>query len=125
LNLPPFEVQVEVLQEDDVHAFRLSGELDQASAPELREPLIEAIDSGAKRVLIDLSDCGFIDSTGLSVLVRAQQQLHAEEGNSRRLAICCPDEDVRRLLEITGLDRAMELHDSREDAMAALTGLSG
>jgi anti-sigma B factor antagonist len=121
LSLPPFEVKVEVLPDEEVHAFNLRGELDQASAPELREPLVEAIDSGATRVLIDLSDCGFIDSTGLSVLVRAQQQLLAE-GNGRRLVICCPDEDVRRLLEITGLDRAMGLHDSRDDALLALTG---
>jgi len=120
LDIASFEVKVELLP-NEVHAFELRGELDQASAPELREPLSDAIDSGARRVLIDLSDCGFIDSTGLSVLVRAQQQL-ANDGDGRQLAICCPDSDVRRLLEITGLDRAMGLHDTRDDAIAALAG---
>ena len=117
----PFRVDVEQAN-GGVSSFNLSGELDHATAPELREPLDAAISGGARAVLVDLSDCSFIDSTGLSVLVHAHTRLLDDGG---RLEICCPDAQVRRLLEITGVDRAFGIHQSRDDALAALAAASG
>ena len=115
----PFSVDTEEL-EDGVRGFTLSGELDHATAPELREPLDAAIGSGTNLVLIDLSDCNFIDSTGLSVIVHAHSALVDSERGGQ-LEICCPDPQVRRLLEITGIDRALGLHQTRVEALEALT----
>jgi anti-sigma B factor antagonist len=117
----PFRVEVEEL-DGGVRSFNLNGELDHATAPELRQPLEAAIEAGAKSVLIDLSDCSFIDSTGLSVIVHAHSRLVDGESNGSggRLEICCPDAQVRRLLEITGIDRALGLHQTRDEALAAL-----
>jgi anti-anti-sigma factor len=117
----PFRVDVEQLN-GSVRSFNLSGELDHATAPELRDPLESAIDSGARAILVDLSDCSFIDSTGLSVLVHAHTRLVDDGG---RLEICCPDPQVRRLLQITGVDRAFGVHQSRDEALAALAAVSG
>jgi anti-sigma B factor antagonist len=114
----PFTVEAEEL-DGGVRAFTLVGELDHATAPELREPLDAAIESGTRCVLIDLSDCTFIDSTGLSVIVHAHSAL-IEEERSGQLEICCPDPQVRRLLEITGVDRALGLHQTRDEALEAL-----
>ena len=110
---------VEVQDQDGVRVFSLTGELDHATAPELREPLESAIEGGALALLIDLSDCTFIDSTGLSVIVHAHSRI-ADGGETGQLEICCPDEQIRRLLKITGIDRQLGLHRSRDDAMAAL-----
>ena len=79
--------------------------------------------TGTRSFLIDLSDCTFIDSTGLSVIVHAHSKLIDVEasGNDGRLEICCPDAQIRRLLEITGIDRALGLHQTREEALSALT----
>jgi anti-sigma B factor antagonist len=115
----PFKVEVEVLRED-LRGFSVSGELDQATADQLHAPLSEAIESGIRGVLIDLSDCEFIDSTGLRVLVQAQRQL-SENSHSGRLIVCCPDPQVRRVLEITGLDEALDLHETRDEALVAIT----
>ena len=69
-------------------------------------------------MLVDLSDCGFIDSTGLSLLVEAKRQ---PVDDDRRFGVCCPDADVRRLLELTGIDQAVGLFDTRDEAVAALS----
>ena len=112
----PFSVEIE--REGEVHAFNVVGELDQATAEALREPLKEAISAGATAVLVDLSGCKFIDSTGLSVLVEAHRELR---GNSHGgFSVCCPDAQVRRLLEITGLDETMRVVESRDEAIARL-----
>jgi anti-sigma B factor antagonist len=116
----PFRVEVTEL-DASVKSFNLSGELDHATAPDLREPLEGAIDSGARAVLVDLSDCTFIDSTGLSVLVHAHSRLLDDGG---KLEVCCPGPQVRRLLEITGVDRSFGVHQTRDEALSALSAIS-
>jgi anti-sigma B factor antagonist len=93
------------------------GELDQSTAPELRTALSEVVGDPDGGVLVDLSDCNFIDSTGLSLLVETKRRLSEDD---RRFGVCCPDADVRRLLELTGIDQAVGLFDTRDEAVAAL-----
>jgi anti-sigma B factor antagonist len=103
---------------DGLHAVSVSGELDQSTAPELRTALGDVLGDESGGVLVDLSDCAFIDSTGLSLLVETKRHL-AED--SRRFGVCCPDVDVRRLLELTGIDQAVGLFDTRDEAISALS----
>ena len=119
MTIAPFNVETESL-EDGVRVLSITGELDQATAAALREPLHEAIESGAGAVMIDMSDCGFIDSTGLGVIVEAWKELQSRNGKQAALSICCPEPEVKRLLEVTGLDQAIAIRDSREDAIALL-----
>jgi anti-sigma B factor antagonist len=112
----PFGVRSETA--DGLHTVSVTGELDQGTAPELRGVLAEALGDDPASVLIDLSDCNFIDSTGLSLLVEAKRRLADE---SRRFGVCCPDEDVRRLLELTGIDQAVGLFDTRDEAVTKLS----
>jgi anti-sigma B factor antagonist len=111
-----FSVQAESI--DALQSVSISGELDQSTAPQLRSALASVFDGDSSGVLVDLSDCAFIDSTGLSLLVETKRHL-AEE--SRRFGVCCPDPDVRRLLELTGIDQAVGLFDTRAEAVAALS----
>ncbi len=122
----PFRVEVEEL-DGGIRSFTLTGELDHATAPELRGPLEGALEDGTRSVLIDLSECSFIDSTGLSVIVHAHARLIDGDtnGDDGQLEICCPDAQVRRLLEITGIDRALGLHQTRDEALAALSNSVG
>jgi anti-sigma B factor antagonist len=119
MNITPFKVEVEKLR-DGVSAVSISGELDQASAGDLRRPLLETINAGTHAVMIDLSDCGFIDSTGLGVIVEAWKALQDRDGDGAALTICCPGPEVRRLLEVTGLDQAIMIRDTRDEAIAPL-----
>jgi anti-sigma B factor antagonist len=103
---------------DGVHVFGVAGELDLNTAPKLREPLEQAIEAGAEAVMVDLTDCEFIDSTGIALLVWAWQALEPDKGH--RLALCCPDAQVRRLLELTGVIETISIHREREAAIASL-----
>jgi len=111
-----FRVETDELQ--DVTALRVIGELDQATLPALHSKLDPLLEAGTGSLLVDLSDCEFIDSTGLTAFVTAHERLATQPG--RLLGICCPDKQVRRLLELTGLDRAMDIADSRDAALTAL-----
>jgi anti-sigma B factor antagonist len=111
-----FRVETESL--DDLRAVSVWGELDQATAPELRKAIEDADGVGDQSaVFLDLSDCEFIDSTGLSLLVETQRRL---AGEARGFGVCCPRAEVKRLLELTGIDTAVGLFETRDDAIAAL-----
>jgi anti-sigma B factor antagonist len=93
------------------------GEADLHSAPELKERLRAAIDSGVTVVVVDLTRTDFIDSTSLGVLLGATKRLREQEGEIR-LVVSRPE--LRRIFEITLLDRVFQLHDTREEALAAV-----
>jgi anti-sigma B factor antagonist len=116
----PFSVKAE--RQGALQTVNVFGELDQATAPELRAVLSDSLADSAASVLVDLSSCDFIDSTGLSLLVEAKRRLAEER---RRFGVCCPDPDVRRLLELTGIDEAVGLFDTRDEAVAALAAPAG
>lgn len=120
LNPAPFEIDSQVL--DGIHVIVVRGELDLNTAPQLAEPLEAALASDRSGLMIDLSDCEFIDSTGIALIVRAWQRVdgdHAGKGHGR-FALCCLNDQVQRLLDITGLESAIPMHQSREEALAEL-----
>ena len=96
----------------------LHGEADLHSAPELRERLRATIDDGAANVILDLSDSAFVDSTSLGVLLGGMKRFRVQDG---QIHVVVPRPDVRRIFEITLLDRIFPLHETREQALAALS----
>jgi anti-anti-sigma factor len=78
----------------------LNGELDPHTAPLLQQEIDGVLAAGGSDLVLDLSQLGFVDSSGLRVLISAQHQLDELGGT---LALRSPSETVRRLLEITGL----------------------
>jgi len=84
----------------------VSGELDLAAASSLEEELDRALSSGSQRIVVDLKSLEFIDSTGLSVLVRAHQR--AQE-SGLELGLVNPGAQVERLLSLTGLTDRLTL----------------
>lgn len=81
-----------------VRVIRVEGELDLAVADQLQTVIEGAL--GVDRVLVDLSGCEFIDSTGIAVLIRAREAIAADGGS---LSICSPRQQVLRVLDVTGL----------------------
>ena len=119
MTITPFKVDMETVGEG-VSVVSVSGELDQATANDLRQPLMETISAGSHAVMIDLTDCSFIDSTGLGVIVEAWKLLQQRDGQKAALTICCAGPEVRRLLEVTGLDQAIMIRETRDEAIAPL-----
>jgi anti-sigma B factor antagonist len=93
----------------------VSGDLDVLTAPQLRDQLIEAVEGGRRRLLVDLTGCTFVDSSGLSALVSGLKRLRSLQGD---LELVCPPGNVRRLVELVALDQVFELYDSLEAAGA-------
>lgn len=124
MNPVPFEVKKEVL-EGGICALTVRGELDLNTAPELEQPLEELLgDEQQTALLIDLSQCEFIDSTGIALIVRAWQRLDrdAGAGGGGRLVLCCFNHQVQRLLKITGVDASISTHEKRDAAIEELRG---
>ena len=99
---------------DGVYVVTLAGELDLHTCPEFREALLCVISTGARYVIVDLSLTTFVDSTALGVLLRGVERLRETGGN---LSVVCPDANIRKVFEVTGLHRVFELHDSRVEAL--------
>jgi anti-sigma B factor antagonist len=112
---PQFHVAYQRLS-DDVGVVTLEGEIDIYSSPQFKEVLLKGIEEGATRVIIDLTDVTFIDSTALGVLVSGAKRVRPRNGG---LDIICVDENIIRILEITGLDRIFGIYPSRAEALKA------
>jgi anti-sigma B factor antagonist len=97
-----------------VAVVAVQGEADLHTAHELRSAIADAIDGGATKLVVDLSDTTFIDSMTLGVLLGAVKRLRPAGG---RVSVVCTDANIRRIFEITLLDRVFSLHESREAAL--------
>jgi anti-sigma B factor antagonist len=101
-ELPDATLELTVSEHEGDTVLRAAGELDVNTAPELREQLARLINDGVRRIVVDLTDVSFVDSTALSVLVSALKRLRQADGD---LALASPNPSVRRVFEITGLTR--------------------
>jgi anti-anti-sigma factor len=121
MGVAPFEIESGSLG-DTLHFLAVHGELDLDTAPAL-EREIESLDPElVSGLLIDLSNCGFIDSTGVALLVRAWKRIDllAAAGGRGRVVLCSPGAQVRRVLEITGLGSSISVHEDRDAAIEEL-----
>ncbi len=86
--------------EGDRAVIAIKGELDAYTAPGVEEQIANLVGRGINNIVLDLSETGFLDSSGLRAILTAHRRLASEEGS---LALRNPSEPVTRLLEITGL----------------------
>jgi anti-sigma B factor antagonist len=108
-----------VRAEGGVAVLDVHGELDIATAPALRSGLNGLIDGGTRRVVVDLLDVGFIDSTALAVLLQA----HRSVGENGSLAVVIdPASYTHLIFEIAGVGHRLPLLESREAAIAHVRG---
>lgn len=94
----------------------VAGELDMATAPQLQDQITDLLDRGRNRLVFDLTEVSFCDSTGLSVFVRAKNSCD-EAGGSVRLA--APQRGVLRILEVSGLVEVLQTYPTVDEAVTA------
>ena len=105
---------------DAIAVVEVSGDLDMASTEALRMAVRREIDRGAAAAVIDLSDCPFFDSTGMSVMLELNGELAARD--IPMLIVIPPEPPARRqLIAIAGLELALLIFDSEFDALESLT----
>ena len=96
------------------------GDADLKGADELESCLTEVIEQGPSAVVVDLSEVTFLDSMVLGVLLQGLKRLRARGG---RLRLVAPPAEIRRIFELTLLDRLFELDSTREEALRATAAL--
>jgi anti-sigma B factor antagonist len=107
---------IDVGDRDGFAVVTISGQVDLASAPGLRACLLDLASDGKVRIVVDLSTTEFLDSTGLGALVAGLKRVRLRGGEMR---LVVPTPSVRKVFEITSLDRVFPLFD---DLTAALSG---
>lgn len=95
-----------------VHVY---GELDVATSPDLRERLIQLVSEGRTRLVLALDGVDFLDSTGLGTIISALKRARTHGGDMR---LVCSEARITRLFEITGLDKAVPLLPTLDEAVA-------
>jgi anti-sigma B factor antagonist len=92
-----------------------TGDIDLATAPRLRQDLVDASANGPTLVVLDLQGVDFLDSVGLSVIVGGHRRLRHE---GRSLHLAAPQAVVRRVLVLTRLDTLIPTFESVDDAVS-------
>ncbi|MEP6779039.1 MAG: STAS domain-containing protein [Gemmatimonadaceae bacterium] len=98
----------------DVLVVAVVGQLVVGNRQEFKQTVLDEIEKGAKRILIDFTETGYVDSSGLGALVSLSKRLR-DAGGSLRLAAL--NDDLRTLFELTRLDTLFKLYGSRADAL--------
>jgi anti-sigma B factor antagonist len=119
-DIPQFEIDSGP-GPDDVYVVRVSGEVDMSHEDELRGELRTAVAAEPKGIVVDLTECEFIDSSGIRALLLSREAQHPEEG-SERLAVAASSEQILRILGVMGLDRVIPIRPTVEEAASAISG---
>ena len=109
-------MHIEVTQTGEITIVGPQGDMDMAVADEVKRVLAGLIDKGQSRVVMDLSQVGYIDSSGMGVLVASMKQARAAGGDVR---LCALQEDIRAIFEMTRLIKVMSIHPTRQEALAS------
>ncbi|MCD0483851.1 STAS domain-containing protein [Streptacidiphilus sp. ASG 303] len=99
----------------DVAVVAITGELDVDTATELHFQLANQLHHGRRHLVLDLADVPFMDSSGLNIVIRAQQETRRAEGSLR---LARPTPAVRRIIDLTGVSITTPVHDGLDEALA-------
>lgn len=104
----------EVRKHRDVTVVDVDGQLIVGNRQELKQRVLSELDDGARKFVIDFANTGYIDSSGLGVLVSLSKKIR-EQGGELRLSSL--NDDLRTLFELTKLDTLFAIADTREKAL--------
>lgn len=99
--------------------MRVAGEIDMATAPRLRQHVVNVTNDRPKGLVLDLNNVDFIDSTGLGVMVGAAKRMRMAGGGFR---IVCSQAHLVELFQLTRLDEVFDLYGELDDALADIEG---
>jgi anti-sigma B factor antagonist len=107
-------MQEKIKMAGDVTVCSLIGEININTSPDLRKVFDELITKKATRVILDLKDVSYIDSSGLATLIEMLRRMKKYEG---KLRLCNLSDKVRSLFEITKLTKLFEMFNNEEEAL--------
>ena len=107
---------IEIIEkkENDITIFEPVGRLDSNTSPELEKKIINAIEKGATKMIIDFKSLDYISSAGLRVINKTTKQLKNNSGN---LILCAMQDYIKEVFEITGFDSFLPIVSSCDEAV--------
>jgi anti-sigma B factor antagonist len=99
-----------------VLVIEVEGQLIVGNRQELKQRVLDALEAGDRKFLIDFTKTGYIDSSGLGVLVSLSKKIRDEGGDLRLAGL---NEDLKTLFELTKLDTLFAITDSAQEALSA------
>lgn len=94
----------------------VDGQLIVGNRHELKQKVLDALEAGERKFLIDFTETGYIDSSGLGVLVSLSKKIREVEGELRLAGL---NDDLHTLFELTKLDTLFSIHETADQALAA------
>jgi anti-sigma B factor antagonist len=119
-DIPQFEINSGPGPEE-VLVVRVAGEVDMSHEEELRGELQAAVTADAKGIVVDLTECEFIDSSGVRALLLSREAQHPEDG-AEHLAVAASSEQILRILSVMGVDRVIPIRPTIEEAASTISG---
>lgn len=108
-------MKVEITQIKNILVVSISGELDDHTAPRLREAVETELDKGsANKIVLDCTNLEFMDSSGLGVILGRYKRLKSMDGN---MVACNLNPQVDKIFELSGLKRIIQVYSSAEEAL--------
>ena len=113
------ELKLGHYRKDGIEVVTVEGEIDIYTAPRLRELLIDLTSTGNYQIIVNLDKVGFLDSTGLGVLVGGLKRVRPHDGS---LDLVCTQQRIVNVFRITGLTKVFGIYPSVDQAIAARKG---
>ncbi len=92
--------------------LELSGEIDMSTGPQLRQTIVQRVQEGDIKIILDLSGIDFVDSTGLGVLIGGLKRTRSHGGDLQCVGLTEP---LKEMFKLTGLDAVLYTEDGKED----------
>jgi anti-sigma B factor antagonist len=118
-DIPQFEISSGP-GPDDVYVVRVAGEVDMSHEEDLQAELRAAIESETKGIVVDLTECEFIDSSAIRALLLSRQEKTPQQG-AESLAVAAASNQILRILSVMGLDQVIPIEPTVDEAAAALS----
>ena len=118
-DIPQFEIS-SGLGPDDTYVVRVVGEVDMSHEAELRAELRAAVEAEANAIVVDLTECEFIDSSAIRALLLSRKEKNPNQGGES-LAVAASSDQILRILEVMGLDKVLPIEPTVKQAAAALS----
>lgn len=116
------DLRIKTRTAEGIPVILLSGEVDAYTCSMFRDAMIEIIDQGNPSVVVSMADVEYIDSSGLGTLVGGLKRASERGG---KIAVIASSIQIRKVFEITGLEKVFPLFENENDAARALCALDG
>ena len=111
------DLKIALEEKDDTMVLRLDGEVDVYTAPKLKSRLIDLVDQGKFKIVVDLEKVAFMDSSGLGVLVGGLKRVRSHDGS---ISLICSQENILKIFRITGLVKIFPIFDNEGQALESV-----